>query len=77
MWIDIDDAPFTDEEKEVIKAMGITRAEWGHPEVVLGDPVGYFERETHSLDDMKVREKSGPTTQEADPKSQPFGEPVE
>lgn len=74
MWMNIDDAPFTDEEKEAIKAMGIERAEWGHPDVTLSDPVAYFEAERRSLEDMPTG-KGGPTHYEEDPDSQPFGEP--
>lgn len=39
----IGDAPFTDEEKKQIKAMGITSASWGHPAVVLDNPVQFFQ----------------------------------
>ena len=39
----IDDAPFTEEEKKQIKAMGITSASWGHPAVVLDNPVQFFQ----------------------------------
>lgn len=42
MILEIDDFPFTEEEKEAIRKMGITVADWGHPEVVLDDPVAYF-----------------------------------
>lgn len=40
----IDDAPFTEEEKREIKNMGFDEADWGHPEIVLSDPIGHFER---------------------------------
>jgi len=42
MYMKIDDAPFTDAEKAAIKALGITSADWGHPDVVLPYPVDHF-----------------------------------
>ena len=40
----IDDAPFTEEEKREIKRMGFERADWGHPDVVLSNPIEHFQR---------------------------------
>jgi hypothetical protein len=45
VFMSIDDAPFTDEEKKAIKQLGIAGADWGHPEVVLADPVAYFQEQ--------------------------------
>ncbi len=41
--IRIDDAPFTEEEKRKIKALGFYEVDWGHPDVQLEDPVAHFE----------------------------------
>lgn len=48
MFIKIDDAPFTDEEIEMIERLGVAGADWGHPEVVLADPVAYFREQRKS-----------------------------
>ncbi len=42
MFVKIADAPFTDAEKNEIINLGVTMADWGHPTVVLPDPVQYF-----------------------------------
>ena len=42
MWVDIKNAPFTEAEKLAIIALGIEQADWGHPDVVLDDPVAFF-----------------------------------
>lgn len=42
-FINIVDAPFTEEEKQKILAMRIERAEWGYPDIVQEDPVAHFQ----------------------------------
>lgn len=50
MWMKIDEAPFTDEEKAEIKALGFHWADWGYPEVQLANPVAYFKAIKDSMD---------------------------
>lgn len=52
MLIKIDDAPFTEEEKSEIKALGFHWADWGYPEVQLVNPVAYFKESRDSLDKL-------------------------
>ena len=74
MYISIEDSPFTDMEKKIIQDMGIDGADWGHPAIVLDDPVGYFKAMQKLYDDLPTRE--GLTRQERDTTSQPFDDLV-
>jgi len=49
----IDDAPFTDEQKRQIKAMGFEQGDWGHPDIVLDDPVAFFKDLAKTRDHFK------------------------
>lgn len=72
MLLDIKDAPFTDDEKETIIAMGVVKADWGHPDVLLDDPVMYFQ-ELFS-DTKKLIKKGGAgTTHYESSDDVPFG----
>jgi len=75
MWVLIDDAPFTEKEKEKIKKLGVTSADWGYPEVDLPDPVAYFKESIKNFGKGIPGTKKNPLHYEetTDPDDQPFG----
>ena len=74
MFIKIKDAPFTDAEKKEILSMGFTSAEWGHPSIVLGDPVAHFKKMNNLGRDLVKEGGAGFTKYERNEQPQPFGE---
>jgi len=72
MYMKIKDAPFTDEEKEEIVALGIVGADWGYPEKDLRDPVAYFKTLVAMRTAMPKRKKKGPTKNEKMDNVDPF-----
>jgi len=73
-FIKIEDAPFTDEEKKKILAMGVTEADWGYPNKVLEDPVAHFERMNSLGMELVGEGGAGLTKHENNEEPQPFGE---
>lgn len=76
MLINIEDAPFTEEEIKEILAMGFTSADWGHPGIQLDNPVAFFKKRLASVDDMVIPLEEGEenkTLRWKDEGSLPFG----
>jgi hypothetical protein len=72
MFVKIEDAPFTEEEKKAILNLGIVIADWGHPTVVLDDPVKYFTEKQASRKMTKPTEDQKPPRW-MDEETNPFG----
>ncbi|GMQ91712.1 MAG: hypothetical protein BMS9Abin11_1023 [Gammaproteobacteria bacterium] len=53
--IRIKDAPFTVQEKNHLLSMGIEEADWGHPEIILDNPVEYFRERVRLKDDPSMQ----------------------
>ena len=73
MFIQIVDAPFTEAEKEAIIAMGYTASDWGHPDIVLDDPVAYFKEVKELRESVISNTGATPSMYELDESPKPFG----
>lgn len=79
MWIDIKDAPWTPEQIEAVLAMGIERADWGWPDVILEDPIAYYQKSAADTAKLltNVADDERFTTKELDDLEHPFQTPRE
>ncbi len=73
MLMKIEDAPFTDEQKKEIISLGIVNADWGHPDIVLDDPVKYFKDMQKKTAKLFGKGGAGITHYEADKNDNPMG----
>jgi hypothetical protein len=72
VFMKIDEAPFTEEEKKAIKQLGIGGADWGHPEIVLADPVAYFKEQQRIAKSVVKPGGAGLTRYELNESPQPL-----
>lgn len=79
MYVEIKDAPFSKEKQQTIQDMGFSGGDWGHPDVVLDDPVSWFMELQDRFDALPIRKGVPKMHYEKDAMDdpntpQPFGE---
>jgi len=68
----ITDAPFSNKEKKAVLRLGVTGADWGHPRVVLPNPVAYFKKQIRDTEKLLGPTGNDVTPQELGESPPPF-----